>query len=290
MLVSCVIVKTKTRSKKSSRVETRTSSRESPAGGAVTRASSAIVRSTMATVCEVVTRRSCFVPGRRLGLRNGADGAGEAGAPGTGGVRRTGRGGRKGSRLRWFRGSGGAARSSRAPVIPPRTARGRPGGARRARRADRDADRRRQEPLLPASRPRLFPTDGRGEPADRAHGGSVPTPGRRRPPGRHGGVGNGRGAKSRRPRAGPRWPRPDRLLLARAVRLDSVPGSAGGARRRPDGDRRGALRLGVGPRLPPRLPAAAQSDRATGAARGDGLHRHGNRGGGGRDRWAARTA
>ena len=37
----------------------------------------------------------------------------------------------------------------------PGPARGGRGGARRPRRADRDADRRRQEPLLPAPRPRL---------------------------------------------------------------------------------------------------------------------------------------
>ena len=40
-------------------------------------------------------------------------------------------------------------------LVPPRPARGRRGGARRAGLDDRDADRRRQEPLLSAAGPRL---------------------------------------------------------------------------------------------------------------------------------------
>ena len=48
---------------------------------------------------------------------------------------------------------------------------------------------------------------------------------------------------------------------------------------RPARGRRGALRLRVGPRLPPRLPAPAADRRAARAADGDGLHGDGDRGG-----------
>ena len=44
--------------------------------------------------------------------------------------------------------------------------------------------------------------------------------------------------------------------------------------------RRGPLRVGVGPRLPARLPAPAGRDRAARLADGDGLHRDGDRAGG----------
>ena len=49
---------------------------------------------------------------------------------------------------------------------------------------------------------------------------------------------------------------------------------------RPVRRRRGPLRLGVGPRLPARLPAAARGDRAPRLADGDGVHGDGDRAGG----------
>ena len=59
---------------------------------------------------------------------------------------------------------------------------------------------------------------------------------------------------------------------------------------RPAGGRRGALRLRVGPRLPPRLPAAAGDRRAARAADGDGLHGDRDEAGRGRDRLPLRHA
>ena len=67
-----------------------------------------------------------------------------------------------------------------------------------------------------------------------------------------------------------------------------------GARRRPGRGRRGALRVGLGPRLPARLPPHPHADRRTGHRRpGAGHHRHGQRPGGrrrGRPAGCRRTA
>ena len=82
----------------------------------------------------------------------------------------------------------------------------------------------------------------------------------------------------------------DRLLLAGALRLDRLPRRARPAADRPARRRRGALRLGVGSRLPPRLPAPARDRRAARAADGDGLHGDGDQGGGGGDRLPLRPA
>jgi superfamily II DNA helicase RecQ len=49
----------------------------------------------------------------------------------------------------------------------------------------------------------------------------------------------------------------DRLLLAGAVRSAVLPSGSGAQAGRPDRDRRGALPLGMGTRLPARLPAVA---------------------------------
>ena len=58
-----------------------------------------------------------------------------------------------------------------------------------------------------------------------------------------------------------------------------------GSRRRPSGGRRGALRVGLGPRLPARLPTHPHPDRRTGRRRpGAGHHRDGQRPGGRRRR------
>ena len=81
------------------------------------------------------------------------------------------------------------------------------------------------------------------------------------------------------PRPGSRRRGADRLLRAGALRLASLPRRAGGAARRPVGGRRGALRLRVGPRLPPRLPAPARDRRAARPADGHGLHGDRDRGG-----------
>ena len=66
-----------------------------------------------------------------------------------------------------------------------------------------------------------------------------------------------RGSSTARPSASPR-----------RVFLDAIATAAD----RPAGGRRGALRLRVGPRLPPRLPAPAADRRAARPADGDGLH------------------
>ena len=100
--------------------------------------------------------------------------------------------------------------------------------------------------------------------------------------GRRGGVGGAGGGAQRRGA--------DRLLRAGALRLQRLPRSAGAAADRSDRGRRGALRLRVGPRLPPRLPAAAADRRQARAADGDGLHGDGDEAGRGRDRLALRDA
>ena len=97
-------------------------------------------------------------------------------------------------------------------------------------------------------------------------------------------------AVARRARPGPRRRGADRLLLAGALRLDRLPRRARAAPDRPARGRRGALRLRVGARLPPRLPAPAGDRRAARAADGDGLHGDGDRGGGARDRRPLRDA
>ena len=114
--------------------------------------------------------------------------------------------------------------------LPARAARGGRGRARRTRRPDRHADRRRQEPLLPAPGPGVAPPDHRRQPADRPDGRPVPCAS---PAAAHpvvdGRLGHGRRAQPRGARAGPGRPRPDRLLLARALRLDGVPRRPGAA-------------------------------------------------------------
>ncbi len=93
-----------------------------------------------------------------------------------------------------------------------------------------------------------------------------------------------------RPRPGAQRRGADRLLLAGALCLQCLPRCAGAAADRPDGGRRGALRLGVGARLPARLPAPAGNRRAARSAGGDGLHGDGDQGGRGRDRLPLRPA
>ena len=96
---------------------------------------------------------------------------------------------------------------------------------------------------------------------------------RGRSSGRHDRLGPGRGGEPRGARAGARRPSANRLLLAGALRLQRLPRRRGQPRGRPAGRRRGPLRLGMGARLPPRLPAAAQGDRAARPPDGHGLHR-----------------
>ena len=93
----------------------------------------------------------------------------------------------------------------------------------RARQPCGDADRRRQEPLLPAARDRIRRVDGHRVAADRADGRSVPAARARRPPGRDDRVGDGRGRSRAGARGRPGRPRPDRDVLARALRFDLVP-------------------------------------------------------------------
>ena len=109
--------------------------------------------------------------------------------------------------------------------------------------------------------------DRRRLPADRADGRSVPQACPWGPPRRDGRIGHGRGRRQGRAARCPQRRDTDHLLLARALRLQIIPDRAfvthGGPVRR----RRGSLRIGVGSRLPPRLPAAARRDRRAGIAR-----------------------
>ena len=82
--------------------------------------------------------------------------------------------------------------------VPARPARGGRGGARRPRLADRHADRRRQEPLLPAPRPRLAAADDRRQPADRADGRPVAAADRGGPSGGDDRLGPGRRRRTAR--------------------------------------------------------------------------------------------
>ena len=167
----------------------------------------------------------------------------------------------------------------------PRPARGdhRPRDRRR-RRARADADRRREVAVLPD--PRAGPPGHRrGDlAADRADAG--PGPGAaaagdpRGLPQLHAGPGDQarRGAGVQVRRARPALPRTG----AAAHR-----GDAQAARRREDlgvRDRRGALRVPVGPRLPPRLPRAAGAARAVARRAADRADRHRHPGDAGRDR------
>ena len=102
---------------------------------------------------------------------------------------------------------------------------------------------------------------------------------RRRAPGGDDLLGDERRGGAGGARAGARRRGADRLLLAGALRLDRLPRRARAAAHRPARRRRGALRLGVGARLPPRLPAPARDRRAARPADGDGLHGDGDQGG-----------
>src|SRR4029453_7718127 len=82
----------------------------------------------------------------------------------------------------------------------------------------------------------------------------------------------------------------NRLLLARALCLVVVPFSAGGAQGQPVRGRRSALRVGVGARLPPRLPAPAWRDRPAGVSGRDGADRDRDRTGGGGNQRAPAAA
>ena len=94
----------------------------------------------------------------------------------------------------------GAARAVRARAVPPGPARGGRRRARRPRQPRRHADRRRQEPLLPAAGDRVGRADGDRQPADRAHARPVRAPDGPRPPRGDARLGPGRG-QPRRARA-----------------------------------------------------------------------------------------
>ena len=150
---------------------------------------------------------------------------------------------------------------------------GRPGGARRPRLARRHAHRRRQEPLLPAPGARQHRSDRRRLPADRPDARPVRAPDRPRPP-------RGHARLRRRQPAGarPDPPRPGdgRLRRPRALRLDRLPQRDRTAPDRPVRRRRGPLRLRVGSRLPPRLPAPRLDHQGARPPADDGLHRDGD--------------
>ena len=161
--------------------------------------------------------------GARDGRRRGHGARGREGEPG-GAARAQ---GPRPDRRRRARGAGlrraprprRAAGALRLRRVPARPARGGAGGARRPRQPRGDADRRRQEPLLPAARDRHAGPDRGGLAADRADGGPVPAAVARRPPDRDGrlrDVGRGRcaargarcatarrGSSSARPSASP---------------------------------------------------------------------------------------
>ena len=219
--------------------------------------------------------------GERAGRESGAglfsrDGGGEGGAARARGARVRAVAGRP--RLRRPARPRRPPRPPRLRRLPARAARAGRGRARRPRLAGRDAHRRRQEPLLPAPRARLGQAHHRGQPADRADGRPVAAALGRRPPGGDDRLGPPGGGGARRDGADPRRPGPDRLLLAGALRPARLHERGRPARGRPARRRRGPLHLRVGPRLPPRLPAAAAGARAARPPDGDGLHRDRDRG------------
>ena len=87
----------------------------------------------------------------------------------------------------------------------------------------------------------------------------------------------------------PQRRRDGRLRRARALRLDRLPQRDRAAHDRAVRRRRGALRVRVGPRLPPRLPAAGVDHRRARPPADDGLHRDRDAEGRGGDRRAARS-
>ena len=152
---------------------------------------------------------------------------------------------------------GDAAPRVRLPRLPGPAGAGGAPRRRRRRRAGADADRRRQEHLLPGSG--AVPARHRGGrlAADRADG----RPGGGAAPARRGG---GRAAFRSRPGRGARassrdlveeqldllYVSPERLLAQRHARAAVAPAA------RAVRDRRGALRLAMGPRVPPGIPRA----------------------------------
>ena len=81
-----------------------------------------------------------------------------------------------------------------------------------------------------------------------------------------------------------------RLRRPRALLEPPLPRRDRRGRRRPPGGRRGPLPLGVGPRLPPRLPAAGRRAGASGLSADHRADGHGDAAGGGRHRDGAAAA
>ena len=162
------------------------------------------------------------------------------------------------------------ALAPRPRELPPGPEASRPVGPRRPRLARRHADRRRQEPLLPAPRARQHGPDGRRLAADRPDARPVRAPDRPRPPRGHARLRRRQPAGSR---PDPPGPGDGRLRRPRALRLHGLQKRDRAKADRPVRRRRGALRVRVGPRLPPRLPAPRVDHQGARPPADDGLHR-----------------
>jgi hypothetical protein len=192
---------------------------------------------------------------------------------------------------------GRASPSLRPRVLPSRPGGDRARGAFGPRSSRGHADRRGKVDRLPAaghappgnharrlSSHLVDEGPGRRALAQRDPGGGAPLPPQPGGPPR----GGGRDAGGTAPAA---------LRRAGAVRLRVVPAAARDGAVVPLRGRRGALRLGVGPRLPPRLPAPRRSGgplpperRRPRAAAGPGVHGYGDARGARRHREPARPA
>src|SRR6267142_1582777 len=156
------------------------------------------------------------------------------------------------------RGADAASHVLRPRPLPRRTGTGRRRGPRRPRRPCRHADGFRKIARIPAARGDAPGHDARRVAADLADEGS----GRRVEPPPDSGGRAAFDAAGRRPargaRLGTRGTPAAALCRARTICVRSLPAPAPRARDRTVRRGRGALRLGVGPRLPPRLPAPAR--------------------------------
>ncbi len=195
--------------------------------------------------------------------------------------RRRGAGPPRGARAALRRHARVAARVARARVVPARAEGGRAGRAGRARRARGHADGRREEPLLPAARARERGPDRRRLAADRADARSGPAADGPRSPRGDARLRRGQSGRAQRH---PHRPRDRRLRRARALRQHRVPQRDQPAADRAVRRRRGALRVRVGPRLPPGLPAPGEHHLRARPPAHDGLHRDRHAEGRGGDR------
>ena len=165
------------------------------------------------------------------------------------------------------------ARGLRLRRVPRRPGGDRRAGHRRRRRRRAHAHRWRQERHVPGARARARGHGPRGQPADRPHArpgrrAAWPTASARRISTRRRRPTSARRSSGRtRRRARPA------LRRARAAARPRHRGAAAARHAQRHRDRRGALRVAVGPRLPPRLPRARRPRRAVPRCAAHGAHR-----------------